>query len=52
MPDIKLSWVWDKQLDHAHFRSAFVDTQGGMTTSGLHPIHNLFAPGIGLTIIV
>ena len=51
IPDIKLSWVWDKQIDHSHFRSAFVDTQGGMTTSGLHPIHNLFAPGIGMTIM-
>lgn len=51
IPDLKLAWVWDKQLDDAHFKARFVDTEGGFQTTGMRPVHNLFAPGLGLTIM-
>ena len=48
IPDLKLSWIWEKQLDDAHYKSSFEGQACTMTTSGMHPVHNLFAPAIGI----
>jgi outer membrane autotransporter protein len=51
VPYLKASWVWEQQLDHARFRSSFAGTSCSFTSEGLHPVRNLFAPSIGMTVL-
>jgi len=51
IPYLKASWVWEKQLDGAHFESRFRDTSCTFKVAGLRPVRGLFAPSIGITIL-
>jgi fibronectin-binding autotransporter adhesin len=49
IPFVKVSWIWEKQLDEARFNASFIDTSCGFSVKGLHPVRSLFAPSIGVT---
>lgn len=51
IPYLKASWVWEKQLDGAHFESSFKDTSCVFKVTGLRPVRSLFAPSTGITIL-
>ena len=50
IPEVQASWVFDEQLDDGHVRTHYKGSSCQMKVTGLHPTHNLFAPGAGLTI--
>ncbi|MBI2810459.1 MAG: autotransporter domain-containing protein [Candidatus Melainabacteria bacterium] len=51
IPDLKLSWIWENQLDDAHIKSSFKGQSCSFTVTGMHPTHNLFAPAIGVMVM-
>ncbi|MCP5492716.1 MAG: autotransporter domain-containing protein [Chlamydiales bacterium] len=50
VPELKLSWVRDQQLDDAEFKAGFRGSSCRFEVNGLHPINNLFAPGVGVVV--
>lgn len=51
IPYFKLSWVWEKQLDGAHFESNFTDTSCSFKVTGLRPVRSLIAPSLGVSLL-
>ena len=51
LPYFKFSWVWEKQIDSAEFRSSFTQTSCNFKAHGLHPVRSLFAPSLGMTFL-
>ncbi len=51
IPYFKASWVWEKQLDSAEFRSSFKNTSCSFTSRGLRPARSLVAPSVGITVM-
>ncbi len=49
LPYVKLSWIWEDQLDHGHVRSSFESSSCTFVVNGLHPVRSLIAPSLGIT---
>ncbi|MBS0647761.1 MAG: autotransporter domain-containing protein [Verrucomicrobia bacterium] len=51
IPYFKMSWVWEKQLDGAHFESSFKATSCTFKVTGLRPVRSLIAPSLGISLL-
>lgn len=48
LPYGKLSWIFEKQLDHGVVRGRFSSAHGHIDVHGMHPTRNLGSPGLGI----
>lgn len=52
IPEIGLSYVWERQLNSAQLRAQFVNQSSSFTTCGFHRVRSMIAPKISCTAIL